>query len=202
MEPQPVNFINTGYIYQKIYDLFSGGSPKGIFTTIVALLSAFLDSIRMIAFIVSTLLLFGISYSLIQIDKIRKKERELLYEKPADDVPENVAEMAFKPFVNEKWVQITEHISTNNPNDWRQAIIEADIMLEEMMVAMGYMQATLGEKLKAVERSDFTTIDQAWEAHKVRNLIAHEGSDYLLTEREARRVIGLYEQAFKEFKAI
>ena len=81
--------------------------------------------------------------------------------------------------------------------------MEADIILEEMLEKMGYVKGeTIGDKLKTIEKSDFTSLDQAWEAHKIRNMIAHEGTDYILTEREAKRVVGLYEQVFKEFRYI
>ena len=60
----------------------------------------------------------------------------------------------------------------------------------------------MGEKLKAVEKSDFTTIESAWEAHKARNMIAHEGSDFLINQREIHRIISLYEAVFKEFYLI
>ena len=79
--------------------------------------------------------------------------------------------------------------------------MEADIILGEMLEKMGYVKGeTIGDKLKTIEKSDFTSLDQAWEAHKIRNMIAHEGTDYILTEREAKRVVGLYEQVFKEFR--
>jgi ribosomal protein L14E/L6E/L27E len=61
---------------------------------------------------------------------------------------------------------------------------------------------TLGERLKAVEQSDFDTIDKAWEAHKVRNKLAHEGGDFILTQREAKRIIALYKDVFDEFRMI
>jgi hypothetical protein len=56
--------------------------------------------------------------------------------------------------------------------------------------------------MKSIEKSDFNSIDMAWEAHKIRNSIAHEGSDFLLNQREAKRVIGLYEIVFREFRYI
>ena len=60
----------------------------------------------------------------------------------------------------------------------------------------------LGNKLKEVARGDFESIDEAWEAHKIRNIIAHSGSDYILTQREAKRVIDLYTKVFTELKLI
>ncbi len=64
---------------------------------------------------------------------------------------------------------------------------------------MGYKGMTIGDKLKTIESSDFTNLDNAWEAHRTRNMIAHEGSDFQLNQNEAKRIIGLYEKVFKEF---
>jgi hypothetical protein len=80
--------------------------------------------------------------------------------------------------------------------------LEADIMLNELLDLQAYRGETMADKMKQVERGDWKTIDLAWEAHKMRNAIAHQGSMQRLSEREARRVIGLYEQVFKEFKFV
>lgn len=98
-----------------------------------------------------------------------------------------------------RWLHIEQLMQSFNENDWRQAIIEADIILEEMLDKMGYEGDTIGDKLKNVEESDFGTLDKAWEAHKVRNRIAHMGSTYKLTRQEAERVIGYFRDVFEEF---
>ena len=72
-------------------------------------------------------------------------------------------------------------------------------MLGELLEKLGLPGETMGERLKAVEKSDFTTIEYAWEAHKFRNVIAHGGNDFLINQREIRRIISLYEAVFKEF---
>jgi hypothetical protein len=104
--------------------------------------------------------------------------------------------------VNPKWLRVLSHINSDHASDWRLAILEADIMLDEMLDKMGYPGQTLGEKLKMVERSDFDTIDLAWEAHKMRNSIAHEGSDLTMSKVEAEKVITMFERVFREFKFI
>jgi hypothetical protein len=103
---------------------------------------------------------------------------------------------------NEKWQKVLVHINSTNSSDWKLAILECDIMLSDILEKMGYMQESISEKLKSIETSDFTNIEYAWEAHKIRNQIAHEGSDFLINEREAKRVIGLYEAVFREFNYI
>ncbi|MEI6528558.1 MAG: hypothetical protein WCO10_02705 [bacterium] len=106
------------------------------------------------------------------------------------------------PIINERWQNVLLHLKSENPNDWKLAILEADVMLGDMMEKQGYMQDSIGEKLKAVEQSDFTSIEAAWEAHKIRNAIAHQGAEFMINKREVERVIGLYEAVFREFNWI
>lgn len=100
---------------------------------------------------------------------------------------------------NERWQQILSYAASGDEELWRLAIIEADVMLDEMLEAAGYQQDSLGDKLRSVEKSDFRTIEQAWEAHKLRNAIAHEGSAYDLNRRELQRAINQYREVFNEF---
>ncbi len=98
-----------------------------------------------------------------------------------------------------RWKKVVDHVNSENQNDWKQAIIDADVMLDQLVTKLGYQGESLGEKLKRTVRGDFKSRDQAWDAHMVRNRIAHDGADYELNQLEARRVIGLYRQVFEEF---
>ncbi len=158
------------------------GVMKGIVTTIVV-----------IGTIITIILVGGIVYVTVRTNQIRAREAKRI--KAA--VPK-----AMQPKRNDRWDRVQEHVASDNPNDWRHAIIEADIMLDEIVTRMGYQGNTLGDRLKQVARGDMRTIDSAWEAHRVRNQIAHEGSDYILTQREAKRIIDLYGAVFEEFKFI
>lgn len=111
-------------------------------------------------------------------------------------------EGASEDLSEKRWERVLSHLNSERESDWRLAVLEADVLLDEMVTGMGYHGDSLGEKLKGVEKSDFTTLNKAWEAHAVRNKIAHEGAAFALTEREAKRVIGLYEEVFREFRYI
>ena len=133
-------------------------------------------------------------------DLIWREEKAKLY---PSDMPKTVEPS--EPVKNEKigrWEKIIKLSESENSSDWRLAIIEADIILDDLLEKLQLPGETMGEKLKAVEKSDFVTIELAWEAHKARNAIAHEGSNFLLNQRETRRVISLYESVFKEFRLI
>ncbi len=147
---------------------------------------------------VSIILLIGIIYSVERLKIIRKKEGEI-YDKPKElkmassTVEKNNKEMS------ERWSRVILHIESPNDNDWRQAIIEADIILSDLLVKLGYRGSSIGEQLKRANRGDFKTLDDAWDAHKIRNEIAHGGTEFKINQLEARRVIGLYRKVFEEF---
>ena len=75
-------------------------------------------------------------------------------------------------------------------------------MLDDSLARRGYTGAGVGEKLMQVERTDLATLNDAWEAHKVRNQIAHEGSAFDISETLASRTIARYQAVFRELGAI
>lgn len=103
---------------------------------------------------------------------------------------------------SKKWDRIVDFASSDNENDWRQAILEADIMLDGLLEEKGYTGADLGERLHGAAVGDFVTLNEAWEAHKVRNKVAHQGATLNLPKREVIRVLGMYEKVFREFNYI
>lgn len=100
---------------------------------------------------------------------------------------------------NSRLQQVFQHIDSDNPNDWKLAIIEADIVLDEALKQRGYAGSSLGERLRSISPSQLSTLDDAWEAHKVRNNIAHGGADFVLTKRLAEETINRYRRVFGEF---
>jgi hypothetical protein len=145
---------------------------------------------------ISVLLIIGIITAVEGLKQVRKKEAEIydLHVEIAYD--ENIKG---DPALSKKWSNVMSHADSPNGSDWRQAIIEADIILGEILTKMNYHGEGIGEQLKMANKADWKTLDQAWEAHKIRNQIAHEGSDFAMSQHEAKRVINLYKQVFEEF---
>lgn len=185
----------SGAILPVIIQLLMGVGLSDAFRNI---LNTFLKYYRFMATMVSVLFLTGITYCLIRINQIRKAEASVYNIIPSLG-PLTTPEAEIKRQRNQKWLRVEQLMESANPSDWRLAIIEADILLDEMISRMPYQGETLADKMKKVEKSDFSTIESAWEAHKARNQIAHAGSDYVLTEHEAKRVINLYREVFQEF---
>jgi len=198
-----VRFLNLDYLFNQIYEFFrwfydffiyiTGGSGNGAVVPPESVQN-FFYFLKIFLSFASVFFIIIIIYSLVRIYEIRRAERIAL---------ESAAPFESEPTPkNERWQVVLDHVSSPHPAEWKLAIMEADNMLDEMVRRMGYQGKDLGERLKTVEPSDFSHIQSAWEAHKVRNKIAHEGSEFFLSQHEARRIVGLYEQVFKEFEFI
>lgn len=154
---------------------------------------------KLIAAIVSALALAGIIHNSRKLRTINLEENKIYNPLPETSVSDEDETIEPK---NEKWEKVIKYANSGNASDWRLAIIEADVMLEELLRALGYEGESVGDMLKSVDKNEFLTIEDAWEAHKVRNAIAHSGGDFQLNERETKRTIALFEKVFKEFEVI
>ena len=156
------------------------------------------DNWKYFAVGISTLCLILIIYSFRKLGEIKEAEKKIYGD---EETPSILEELASKQ-KDERWERILAHAHSTNQSDWRLAIMEADIILEECLRNAGFPGDTIGEMLKSAKPGDFLTLDAAWDAHKVRNRIAHDGANFDLNEKETQRVINLFEQVFKEFKVI
>jgi hypothetical protein len=186
-----VNFLNLEYIYLRIFDFFKNLDP-------IALLNALIRWIGLLlpfSLIVSAILVYIIIYAYTRHKKALEEEDATFKAHAVKDhgTPKG------DPELHAKWAKVQAHVNSQNPSDWRLAILEADILLYDVLEKMGFQGDSIGEKLKSVKKEDFLALDQAWEAHKIRNEIAHKGSDFALNDREARRVVDLYKKVFDEF---
>ena len=143
-------------------------------------------------------LVFGawLIYNVTRVWQIRRLEYQRLAEYQRSVVAQDVSRTHLR------WQKIQEQTAGETEGNWRLAILEADIMLAELLDTQGYRGETMADKMRSVNRAQFNTIDSAWEAHRFRNRVAHESSEFTLTNREVRRIISLYERVFKEFNFV
>lgn len=145
---------------------------------------------------ISLILITGIVYCTVRLLQIRRIER-IAMQHAASPVSSGDV-----PRIQLRWRRILEQLESDDQQKWRLAILEADIMLNELLDVQGYKGETMEDKMKKVDIAAFNTIDFAWEAHKVRNRIVKEGAAFPLEAREAKRVIRMYERVLREFKFV
>lgn len=186
---------NIQGILQWIWNLFtgSGGTVDSALGTIFTVWQVY----SVIAFIISALLLFGLIYAKMRHAELEHHEHEMIHH---DE--EHYRHQHAHGSKNQRWEDAVTHTESDNPNDWRLAIIEADIILEGVLDSLGLSGLTIGDKLKKASPTFFKTLDDAWQAHRVRNEIAHKGADFVLTKRIAIETLERYRRVFEEFSAI
>jgi len=186
-------------VFNRIKSFLMGtgffGGPGSTSSFAGSFVEGYLPLLRVMSVVFSVTLIIFLVYVIRETNKILVKERAKLGQSIQSEGE------AFE-YKNERWERVVKLINSTNPGDWKLSIMEADIILDELLDRLGYTGDSIGDKLKQIEASDFNTLNQAWEAHKVRNNIAHEGADYLITERESKRIIGLFEEVFTEFRYI
>ncbi len=99
---------------------------------------------------------------------------------------------------NVRWERVEQYMTSLNSSDWKIAILEADNILDDIVERIGYKGTTLGERMKNIEASDFPYLEEAWQAHKLRNALAHKGTEYELSRSEAEHAINTYHRVFSE----
>ena len=186
-------------------------NPEYLFDRLVAILSHILtaktlEGVYVVFSVLAICCVAVITYTTIRMFEIRKKEHKHLQHELAEyahkqTLKENQPQRE-GIFKNERWKKVLDYLFSTNENDWRLAIIEADLMLFDLLTKMGFKGESLGDKLKETNRDNFHNLNSAWEAHNIRNKITHEGSSFHISLHEAKRVIALYEQIFEEFRYI
>ena len=59
----------------------------------------------------------------------------------------------------------------------------------------------MAERLRRINPHQLTSLDELWEAHKIRNDIVHTPG-YIVTPELAKKVLRNYERVLKELEAI
>lgn len=179
-----------GYVWTYIINHDSGAQSGGIIGVIADAIANLYAMLNTVASVVAMLAIAIAVYSFIRISELAAAETKKL------GLALNWnSERKQK---NERWVRVETYMTSLNQSDWKIAILEADNILDQIVERMGYDGATLGERMKQIEASDFPYLEEAWVAHKTRNSIAHKGTDYELSRSDAERTINIYHRVFKE----
>ncbi|MFT5849702.1 MAG: hypothetical protein ACI9H6_000516 [Patiriisocius sp.] len=182
-------------IVRAIIDAITGSdvSSDGMF----AWFAGFWEIYSIIAFLLSFLFIIGIIYSYIRFGQLSELEASNLMDAENLWKQQHGASQE-----NRRWTEIQRHVASGQPNDWKLSIIEADIILGEELTKSGFPGHSIGEQLKSAGKTGFATVQDAWDAHLIRNKIAHQGADFVLTQGMAKEAMIKYERVFKEFGAV
>lgn len=191
----PVPFLNLEYFFRLLYESrlsVTGEADVSLWEVFSTWFMHAWGVLGMVSFVFTIAGFLVLVYCSMRAYQIHQHEEHHKFSTITPEVAEERKDHA-------RWAHIQTLIAGSSESEWRQAIIEADIMLEEVLMQAGYAGVSVGDKLK---NASFKTLDDAWEAHKLRNDIAHRGSAFHLSDKQALHAIQRYERVFTEFGEI
>lgn len=99
-----------------------------------------------------------------------------------------------------KWLKVEQVLSRDQPASYQLAVLEADKLLDAALRERGISGQTMGERMKSYQ-TRWSDANAVWEAHKLRNRIAHE-TDVQPSYDDARRALAGFKRGLKDVGAI
>lgn len=99
-----------------------------------------------------------------------------------------------------KCLTIEHQLKKDEPSSYHLAVLNADKLVDQAMRERGIGGQTMGERMKN-SASMFSDLNGFWNAHKLRNRIAHE-PDARVAYDEARLALMNFRKALKDLGAI
>lgn len=99
----------------------------------------------------------------------------------------------------ERWMTVMGGLD-NTPSAMALTIIQADKLLDAALKERGAAGNTLGERMKS-SKDLFSDRNGIWQAHKLRNHIAHD-DDVKLDIRKTRRALDSFKKALTDVGAL
>ena len=99
-----------------------------------------------------------------------------------------------------RWLTIEQSLMRDNEPSYHLAIINADKLLDLALRERGIKGQTMGDRMKFA-RETWSNRDAVWQAHKLRNQIAHE-PDVRVSYDQARRALAGFKLGLKDLGAI
>jgi len=149
---------------------------------------AHLGFLEFASVVISILCLVGIAYVAVHTGWLESRVDRVRDVVLKTDMPKHRAQLS--------WQSIQKHFFEGDENDLKIAVIEADKMLNEALRGAGVLGTQLGDRLKKIKPGQIPNIDDVWQAHKIRNQIAHE-PDFVLKRDLAERALAIYEKALQ-----
>jgi len=188
--------LNIEYLFYQIYTFFYSITHGGVSVSSGTIPGfSFSPTFVFFSAVVSTLLGALVAYYLIKTHQLHINEDWRLY---------NLA-LARRASAarqdNPKWTSIEQFSNSENPSDWKIAVIEADKLLDDTLQKAGAVGEGMGDRLKNFDPKSTAWLNDAWEAHKIRNRIAHEG-EFELNKHDTKKALARYESALRALGAI
>lgn len=112
------------------------------------------------------------------------------------DMPSEI--VSNKKETKAQWDKIARKLQGQNESGYKVAIIEADKMIDELLIKLKYEGANMGERLEKIPEGQLENLNEIREAHKIRNQIIHE-DDFVVNREMAKETMDKYAEILRQF---
>jgi hypothetical protein len=99
-----------------------------------------------------------------------------------------------------KWFAIEHQLDRSNVASFSMCVLNADKLVDQALRERGIKGQTMADRMKTMS-GNFSNRNAIWQAHKLRNHIAHD-TDSKVTYDSARSALSGFKQALKDLGAI
>lgn len=103
--------------------------------------------------------------------------------------------------LKKRWREIIKKSSSQPPQSYSLAIIEADTFVDSLLLRIGLEGKTMKEKLDQLDTEELATLNTLWRVHRIRNMLVHTPG-FTLSESQALEVLQGYEAFLKELEIV
>lgn len=175
---------NLTFVIGDLYNIFLKFYHSGLFLII-----------KILAGIYATVLFLDIILLIIQRGVAGNMREKFL----GMDAPRAI--MDKKEKTKEAWEIISKKLESDNPVDYKVAIIEADDFIDEIVKELKYEGKNFGERLENIPEEHIVNVAGMKQAHQVRNKIIHD-DNFVLSQNDALGVMSQYEEFLRSFQII
>lgn len=187
--PKKIHWLNLEYLFDQLLNLL-----RWLWLLIKKLILLLADTPLKIFFLIAGFIFLAVlAFLFYKLTMLKRKIKvaSIVTFKEEEKLPQDRAG---------KWEDIKNKINSDSVEDWKEAIVMADSILDDIFSRMGFKMDGLGEKLKNIEPSDFESLQDVWDGYKVRSRIAREGASFKISHEEAKDALAKYEKGLKELK--
>ena len=100
-----------------------------------------------------------------------------------------------------RWGELMKLIEGENEAGWKAGVLDASLMLDEVLGTIGYAGDTLGQKLENILPEQLENLEKIKKANNVKNEIVNN-KDFSISKEDARELVKIFEDALRFFEAI
>lgn len=178
--------------------VFAGQSLRSLVSLFLSLwhwtlqiLLWFVAAFKSLAPLIVLLLIFGIFYVVRGIWREMEKHRYLTLEDFFGLTPVSSKRTL------QAWEVIENRLKNKNPDQYKLAVIEADDLFFDLLLALGHRGETFEDRLRWFRPEKLKNLEDIEKAHEMAEKLFEE-EEAQITQEGASKIIKVYQYAFKE----